>query len=98
MSSLLNESDDHTFAYTHVLLWRYWEDNIPDDLVPPADFDAPDDDDNGKDSSASAIVASALFEIFTATGDDDSLSPFCARLFGTPEFSTLNQVLYIKFT
>ncbi|CAM9325685.1 unnamed protein product [Ascophyllum nodosum] len=58
----------HFLSYSIGLL-EYWEDNIPDDLVPPSDFDAPDDSRNGKDSSASAIVASALFELFTATGD-----------------------------
>lgn len=51
-------------------LLSYWEDNIPADLVPPTDFDAPVDADlNGKDSSASAVLASALFELFIITED-----------------------------
>eukprot|EP00903_Cladosiphon_okamuranus_P010054 g9531.t2 len=51
-------------------LFGYWEKNLPDDLVPPADFDAPASaSDNGKDSSATAIVASALLEIFVSTKD-----------------------------
>lgn len=53
-------------AFLH--LSRYYEDNLPEDLIPPADFDAPESDDNGKDSSASAIVCAALFELFIATG------------------------------
>lgn len=47
---------------------RYFVDNLPDDNVPYADFDAPKDSDNPKDSSATAIVASALFELFELTG------------------------------
>eukprot|EP00904_Undaria_pinnatifida_P003723 jgi/Undpi1/13351/HiC_scaffold_8.g03010.m1 len=55
-------------------LLGYWEDNIPSDLVPPADFDAPVNETlNGKDSSASAIVASALIEIFLHTEDPSYL-------------------------
>ncbi|CAN0526777.1 unnamed protein product, partial [Ectocarpus sp. 8 AP-2014] len=41
----------------------YFVDNLPDDNVPYADFDAPVDSDNPKDSSATAIVTSALFEL-----------------------------------
>lgn len=48
---------------------RYWEDNLPTDLIPPADFDAPTSaTNNGKDSSATAVVASALLELFIVTG------------------------------
>eukprot|EP00752_Nemacystus_decipiens_P008973 g8011.t1 len=51
-------------------LLAYWEQNLPADYVPPADFDAPvSASDNGKDSSATAIVASALLEIFIITGE-----------------------------
>lgn len=46
----------------------YFVDNLPDDNVPYADFDAPVDSDNPKDSSATAIVTSALFELFELTG------------------------------
>ena len=41
---------------------------MPGDNVPYADYDAPVDSDNPKDSSATAIVASALFELFELTG------------------------------
>ncbi len=41
-----------------------------DDWVPPSDFDAPPSADNPKDSSASAIVASALVELYAVTGDE----------------------------
>lgn len=47
---------------------RYFDENLPEDNVPYADFDAPVDSDNPKDSSATAIVASALFELFEHTG------------------------------
>ncbi|CAM9625033.1 unnamed protein product [Ectocarpus sp. 8 AP-2014] len=47
----------------------YFVDNLPDDNVPYADFDAPVDSDNPKDSSATAIVTSALFELFELTGE-----------------------------
>ncbi|CAM9607443.1 unnamed protein product [Ectocarpus sp. 8 AP-2014] len=46
----------------------YFVDNLPDDNVPYADFDAPVDSDNPKDSSATAIVTSALFELFELSG------------------------------
>lgn len=48
---------------------RYWEENLPSDHIPPSDFDAPfSASTNGKDASATAIVASALLEIFDLTG------------------------------
>lgn len=48
---------------------RYFEDNLPSDLVPPADFDTPvSASDNGQDSSSTAIVASTLLEISVETG------------------------------
>lgn len=48
---------------------RYFQDNLPADLVPPADFDAPESaSENGKDSSSTAIVASALLELYAETG------------------------------
>ncbi|CAM9507739.1 unnamed protein product [Ectocarpus fasciculatus] len=51
----------------------YFVDNLPDDNVPYADFDAPVDSDNPKDSSATAIVTSALFELFELTGEPSYL-------------------------
>ncbi|CBJ33670.1 Unsaturated glucuronyl hydrolase, family GH88 [Ectocarpus siliculosus] len=51
----------------------YFVDNLPDDNVPYADFDAPPDSDNPKDSSATAIVTSALFELFEQTGEPSYL-------------------------
>lgn len=68
---------------------RYWEDNIPSDLVPPTDFDAPvSASDNGKDASASAIVASALLEIFDLTGAS----------FKTPLFGVSNAAVTLSVT
>ncbi|CAN0163453.1 unnamed protein product [Ectocarpus fasciculatus] len=51
----------------------YFIDNLPDDNVPYADFDAPVDADNPKDSSATAIVTSALFELFELSGEPSYL-------------------------
>ena len=48
--------------------YRYFDNNLPSDNVPFADFDAPENAENPKDSSATAIVASALFELFELTG------------------------------
>ena len=49
---------------------RYFDGKLLDieDNVPYADFDADIDSDNPKDASATAIVASALFELFHHTG------------------------------
>lgn len=52
-----------------MLSCRYWEAHLPTDYVPFSDFDAPLTDDNGKDSSSTAIVSSALLEIFVSTGE-----------------------------
>lgn len=43
------------------------------DFVPFADFDAPIDEDNPRDTSATAIVASALLELYNVTKDDKYL-------------------------
>ncbi|CBJ31659.1 Unsaturated glucuronyl hydrolase, family GH88 [Ectocarpus siliculosus] len=51
----------------------YFIDNLPDDNVPYADFDDPVDSDNPNDSSATAIVTSALFELFELTGEPSYL-------------------------
>eukprot|EP00752_Nemacystus_decipiens_P001632 g1587.t1 len=60
------------FEYATNLL-EYFDTNLPDDNVPYADFDAPLDADNPKDSSSTAIVGSALFEMFDLTGNPDYL-------------------------
>lgn len=48
---------------------RYFNDNLREDKVPYSDFDAPVDSSNPRDSSSTAIVASALLEIFQLTGE-----------------------------
>lgn len=50
-------------------LLEYFVDNLPEDNVPYSDFDAPLDDENLKDSSSTAIVASALLEMFVTIGE-----------------------------
>lgn len=39
--------------------------NMPDDLIPYWDFDAPDIPNEPRDASAAAITASALYELYT---------------------------------
>eukprot|EP00752_Nemacystus_decipiens_P012850 g11377.t1 len=56
------------FEYATNLL-EYFDTNLPDDNVPYADFDAPLDADNPRDSSSTAIVGSALFEMFELSGN-----------------------------
>ncbi|CAM9689075.1 unnamed protein product, partial [Pylaiella littoralis] len=58
------------FLERSIGLLEYFDSNLPDDLVPPSDFDAPvSATSNGKDSSATAIVASASIELFLSTDD-----------------------------
>ncbi|CAN0124698.1 unnamed protein product [Scytosiphon promiscuus] len=57
------------FLERSILLLGYFDGNLPDDNVPYADFDAPIDESNPKDSSSTAIVASSLFEIFELSGN-----------------------------
>ncbi|CBJ31655.1 Unsaturated glucuronyl hydrolase, family GH88 [Ectocarpus siliculosus] len=67
----------------------YFVDNLPDDNVPYADFDAPVDSDNPKDSSATAIVTSALFELFEQTGEPSYLEKgqeFLSSLLLSPNY------------
>jgi len=52
---------DARFLETAVSLADYFLDNLPDDFVPPNDFDAPGS--VPKDSSAAAITAAALLEL-----------------------------------
>ncbi|MEI6896037.1 MAG: glycoside hydrolase family 88 protein, partial [Psychromonas sp.] len=50
------------------------------DLVPYSDFDAPINDDNPRDTSATAIVASALLELYQLTKDKQYLQDAEAML------------------
>ncbi|CAN0023241.1 unnamed protein product [Pylaiella littoralis] len=70
-------SPEERFLERFALLLQYFVDNNREDNIPFSDFDAPEedlnaaDDDNvfnPRDSSATAIVASALFEAFQQTG------------------------------
>lgn len=54
-------TQDPRFLATAVSLADYFLDNLPDDFVPPNDFDAPGS--VPKDTSAAAITASALLEL-----------------------------------
>ena len=62
---------------------RYFDGNLPEDNVPFADYDAPEDADNPEDSSSTAIVASSLFEVFELTGTA-RICYFTAHFFGGP--------------
>ncbi|WP_418982942.1 glucuronyl hydrolase [Alistipes sp.] len=44
--------------------------NMPEDLVPYWDFDAPDIPDAPRDASTAAVVASAFYEMYTYTGNE----------------------------
>jgi unsaturated chondroitin disaccharide hydrolase len=49
---------------------EYFIDHLPDDFVPPSDFDVPLDAENGRDAAAAAIACSGLFELSQyAVGD-----------------------------
>jgi chondroitin AC lyase len=41
----------------------YFTDHLPEDFVPPSDFDVPLDEENGRDAAAAAIACSGLFEL-----------------------------------
>lgn len=63
-----------------------------DDYVPYADFDAPIDDDNPRDTSATSIVASALLELYKITKDEKYLNDAEAMLISlsTPEYLAID--------
>ena len=44
--------------------------NLPDDMIPYWDFDAPNIPDEPRDASAAAIICSALYELSTYTSND----------------------------
>lgn len=46
--------------------------NLPEDMVPYWDFDAPGIPDTDRDASAAAIIASALYELSTFVGEAES--------------------------
>jgi unsaturated chondroitin disaccharide hydrolase len=48
----------------------YFIDHLPDDFVPPSDFDLPLDGENGRDAAAAAIACSGLFELGQYTESD----------------------------
>ncbi|CAM9308936.1 unnamed protein product, partial [Discosporangium mesarthrocarpum] len=50
-------------------LLAYYLAELPTDGIPFSDFDAPEDADNSKDTSASAIVASSLLECYDITSE-----------------------------
>lgn len=62
------------------------------DWIPYADFDAPLDEDNPRDSSAAAVVASALLELYKITNNEQYLSDAQAMLqsLATPKYLALD--------
>ncbi|UPW19162.1 glycoside hydrolase family 88 protein [Agarivorans sp. TSD2052] len=62
------------------------------DFIPYADFDAPIDDKNPRDSSATAIVASALLELYKITNEEKYLVDAESMLtsLATPEFLAMD--------
>jgi len=63
-----------------------------DDLVPYSDFDAPLNAQNPRDTSATAVVASALLELYKITKDEEYLKDAEAMLvsLSTPEFLAMD--------
>ena len=57
------ETGDQRFADGAQKAARYWIDTVPADLVPYWDFDAPAIPDEPRDTSAAAVMASALIEL-----------------------------------
>ena len=62
------------------------------DWVPYSDFDAPLDEDNPRDTSATAVVASGLIELYNITKDETYLKDAEAMLvsLSTPEFLAMD--------
>jgi chondroitin AC lyase len=48
----------------------YFIEHLPDDFVPPSDFDLPPVEENGRDAAAAAIACSGLFELGQYTEGD----------------------------
>lgn len=66
--------------------------NQSSDWVAYSDFDAPLDEDNPRDTSATAVVASALLELYQITKDEKYLNDAQAMLvsLSTPEFLAMD--------
>lgn len=63
MAIAYRETGDTRFLSAARRATGYWIDNVPEDLVPYWDFDAPKIPDEPRDSSAAAVVASACLEL-----------------------------------
>ncbi len=75
----------YVVAYRHTGFERYLEqakniekfifndENLPEDMVPYWDFDCPDIPNTYRDVSSAAIIASAMYELYTITGEKDYL-------------------------
>ena len=61
LTSAARATGDRAYREAAERAARWFLDRLPDDLVPPWDFDAPDD--GPRDASAAAIVASALLDL-----------------------------------
>jgi len=48
----------------------FYIEHLPEDFVPPSDFDMPLDAENGRDAAAAALSCSGLFELSQYAGDD----------------------------
>jgi unsaturated chondroitin disaccharide hydrolase len=60
-------TEDERFLNAAVAAANFFIENLPPDFVPPYDFREPEPSVRTKDVSASAITASALFELYTFT-------------------------------
>jgi len=62
-------TEEERFLETAKRCANYFIDNLPEDFVPPYDFDDPNEN-TPKDSSAAAIASSALLDLHEVTGDE----------------------------
>jgi hypothetical protein len=85
----------------------YFIDHLPDDFVPPSDFDVPLDEENGRDAAAAAIACSGLFELsLYVEGEtyrqyaDSIMSSLCspAYLAENSDFSSILKRGQVRYT
>lgn len=68
------ETGDHRFLEqaNQIAQWLFSHRNMPDDLIPYWDFDAPEIPDEPRDVSAAAVIASALLELSSFSREKES--------------------------
>lgn len=85
LSVAFRETGDLRFADGAWKASRYWIDNVPSDLVPYWDFDAPNIPNEPRDSSAAATAASAFIELGQLDPDPTRRAVYCDVAWRTME-------------